>query len=113
MEIRFLTLPNGKCPSEDFLDKLDNKTLAKVYKLLERLEAKEKLLYPHARKLEGYKNLWELRIKSQQGAIRVFYAYWEKNTIMLISGFVKKSQKTPKRELDKAMHYLQQVGIKL
>lgn len=38
MKVEFLILPNGKRPVEDFFSELDDQTLAKVYKLIERLE---------------------------------------------------------------------------
>ena len=36
--LEFLILPNGKCPVEEFLDDLDDKTVAKVQRYLEALE---------------------------------------------------------------------------
>lgn len=106
-----MILPNGKRPVEDFFGELDDQTLAKVYKLIERLEIEGRLVFPHARKLEGYKGLWELRVQSQRGAVRVFYVYWEQNKVILVSGFIKKSQKTPQRELERAVSYLRQIGV--
>lgn len=113
MKIDFLTLPNGKRPAEEFFQQLDNKTLAKIYRLIERLEAEGKLTFPHVRKLEGYKGLWEIRINAQKGALRIFYIHWLHDSIILISGFIKKSQKTPLRELERARSYLKQAGINL
>jgi phage-related protein len=42
--------------------------------------------------------IWELR----PGNNRVFYFFFENDTFVLLHSFRKKSQKTPKRELDKA-----------
>ncbi len=111
MKVEFLRLPNGKKPAEEFFTGLDDTILAKIYKLIERLEIEGRLVFPHARKLEGYKGLWELRINSQRGAVRVFYIYWKQDTIILVSGFMKKSQKTPLRELEKTVNYLKQIGV--
>ena len=51
--------------------------------------------------------IWELR----PGSNRVFYFFFEKDTFVLLHHFRKKSQKTPKREIDRAKsereHYLQ------
>lgn len=113
MKVEFLTLPNGKTPVEDFFRTLDDKSLAKVYNFIEKLEVNHKLTFPHARKIEGYKSLWEMRIKSHKGAIRVFYVYWGKDLAILINGFLKKSQKTPKRELERVVKYLKESGIKI
>ena len=79
MKVEFLALPNGRRPAEEFFEELDDKTLAKIYKLIERLESEGRLLFPHARKLEGYKGLWEIRLLSKMGAVRIFYVYWERD----------------------------------
>ena len=113
MNVGFLVLPNGRCPVEEFLEDLDDKSLAKIYRLIEILKKQGSLPFPHARKMTGLKGLWELRILSKGMAVRVFYVYWEKNKIVLVSGFIKKSQETPKREIDRAMQYLQESGVKL
>ena len=113
MNVEFLVLPNGKCPVEEFLDGLDDKTLAKIYRLIDFLKLHGSLPFPHARKMGGSGNLWELRISSRGKAVRVFYVYRERNKIVLVSGFIKKSQKTPKRELDRAVQYLKDAGVKL
>ena len=113
MKVEFLTLPSGRRPAEEFLEDLDDKTIAKIYKLVERLEVEGRLLFPHARKLEGYRGLWEMRILSQRGAVRIFYVYWQHDTVLLVSGFMKKSQKTPTRELERAVNYLKQGGVNL
>ncbi len=113
MNVDFLTLPNGKCPVEDFMDDLDEKTVAKLYRYIEILEEKGTLPFPHARKMQGYNGLWELRVLSREGAVRIFYIYREKHQILFVSGFIKKFQKTPDREIERAIGYLNQVGVKL
>jgi phage-related protein len=42
--------------------------------------------------------LWELRPTSD----RIFFAYWKDDVFVLLSHFVKKSQKTPMREIERA-----------
>ena len=42
--------------------------------------------------------LWELRPTSD----RIFFAYWKDNVFVLLHHFVKKSQKTPSREIERA-----------
>lgn len=94
------------------MDDLDDKALAKIYRLIEFLKAQGTLPFPHARKIQGVPGVWELRILSRGMAVRIFYVYWERDKIVLVSGFVKKSQKTPPRELERAMQYLREVGWK-
>ena len=44
-------------------------------------------------------DLWELRPIRD----RIFFAYWEDNVFVLLHHFVKKTQKTPRREIERAM----------
>ncbi len=56
-------------------------------------------------KLEGYENLWEFRISHNNNQYRLF-ACWDKNQksiIILLNGFLKKDQKTPSKEINKAL----------
>lgn len=55
---------------------------------------------PHVRHLEG--DLWEMRMKSKSGIARAVYFTVINKRIIVCAAFVKKTQKTPKRELDKA-----------
>ncbi|RKZ86055.1 MAG: type II toxin-antitoxin system RelE/ParE family toxin [Candidatus Parabeggiatoa sp. nov. 1] len=43
--------------------------------------------------------LFEIRAKSQEGIARVFYCTLKEKKIVILHGFVKKSQKTPLKEL--------------
>lgn len=43
-------------------------------------------------------NIWELR----PGSNRIFYFYCEENSFILLHSFRKKTQKTPRREIEKA-----------
>lgn len=52
---------------------------------------------PHTKPLEG--GLFELRVKSKEGIARVFFCTKVGRKIIMLHSFVKKSQKTPKKEL--------------
>jgi len=49
--------------------------------------------------------LFELRIQASGDAARIFYFFFVDETIILVYGFVKKTQKTPRREIEKALRY--------
>lgn len=53
---------------------------------------------PHTKALG--KGLFELRLKGKEGIARVFYCTMIENEIYMLHCFIKKSQKTPKKELD-------------
>jgi len=62
---------------------------------------------PHTRAMgEG---LFEVRVKGPEGIARVFYCTVVQRRIVMLHAFIKKSQKTPKRELDIAKRRLQEV----
>ena len=57
------------------------------------------------RKTIGEGDIWEVRIKLANRIARVLFVI-DKHTMILLHGFIKKSQKTPKQELDLAKQRL-------
>ncbi|HEY9128216.1 MAG TPA: type II toxin-antitoxin system RelE/ParE family toxin [Sulfurovum sp.] len=53
--------------------------------------------------------LFEIRAKGKEGIGRSFFAIAIQNEIVILHSFVKKSQKTPKKELDKARKRLKEI----
>ena len=60
---------------------------------------------PLVRKMDT--DLWEIRISLTSGIARVFFTV-SANTLLLLHGFIKKSQATPKHELELAKNRLKQ-----
>jgi len=77
---------------------------ARFNDLFQILGKEGKLEMPFAKKLDN--NLFEIRIK-HKGQWRATYAYILKNKIIILSAFLKKTQKTPKKEIVKALRRLQ------
>jgi len=53
--------------------------------------------------------LFEIRAKGKEGIGRSLFAVVIQNEIVILNSFVKKSQKTPKKELDKARKRLKEL----
>ncbi len=53
--------------------------------------------------------LFEIRIKAKEGIARVFYCTAVEHEIVVLGSFVKKTQETPKKELDIALKRLKEV----
>lgn len=53
--------------------------------------------------------LFELRLKGAKGIARVFYCTLVNRRIVMLHGFVKKTQKTPRRELQIAQQRLKDI----
>ena len=52
--------------------------------------------------LEGTDGLYEIRVKAGTDIFRIFCFFDEGRLVILLNGFVKKTQKTPATEIDKA-----------
>ena len=61
----------------------------------------DKLLAKYVKFLKD--GLYELRIEWQGNIYRIFFCYDEGRIVILFNGFQKKTQKTPDREIDKAL----------
>ena len=101
MEIQFYKDEMGRVPIEDFLDKLDIKMRQKMLRSIQALqEMGISLRMPLSESLED--GIFELRAKVGSNISRVMYFFVVGNRAVLTHGFVKKTQKTPPRELEKA-----------
>ena len=89
---------NGDKPVEEFIKSLDKKVQLKIGRSLDLLEDFGlEGAYPHVKKLTGT-FLWELRILGAD-SIRIFYVTVIGTIFLLLHGFKKKSQKTPRKEI--------------
>lgn len=86
----------------DFYDKLNPKVQKKfdwTISLIERTRIVPKQYFDH---ITGTDGLWEIRVKVGSDIFRVFSFFDDGNLIILINGFQKKTQKTPKKQIKKA-----------
>jgi len=98
----FYTSQTGNNPVSEFIDNLDPKQQVKVIRILKYIdEFGLQSVIPHVRKLSGYK-LWEIRILGKDN-IRIIYAIYVANKILLLHGFMKKTQKTSSSDIEKAL----------
>lgn len=103
-DVEFYELPNGERPVKTFIDGLDKKMQGKALESLIILgEYGNRLREPHSKALG--KGLFELRIKFASDITRIFYFFVVNNKIIVTNGFVKKTMRTPKSELDLARKY--------
>ena len=61
----------------------------------------EQLHFPHVRHLEG--PIWEIRLQGKAGISRALYVVRIGKRVVVVRVFVKKSQTTPRREIDLAL----------
>ena len=102
--IELYTLPTGQQPIVEFLNGLDAKMRAKALHSISILEEfGNQLREPHSKAMGD--GLFELRIKFSSDISRIFYFFVVDNRIVLTNGFVKKTMKTPKAEIELARKY--------
>jgi phage-related protein len=87
---------------EDFLLKQPKKVQDKIYKVVEIIETYERVPSTYLKAIIGTNGLYEARIKLASSIWRVFCFFDKGRLVILLNGFTKKSQKTPKKEIDKA-----------
>lgn len=103
--IVYFETPSGGLPVYDFIESLNLDTQSKVSNTLDLVsEYGIRLGAPHIKKVTGT-DLWELRILGKD-SIRIFYVTVTGKTFLLLHGFIKKSQKAPKKELKVALSRL-------
>ncbi len=95
---------NGRVPMIEFLESLSIKERAKIYAYIDKLiELKNMGIQPKenlSRYLED--GIFELRLSFEDRISRIFYFYESGKQIIFTHGFVKKEQKMPKNEIERA-----------
>jgi phage-related protein len=91
---------------QDFLLEQPLKAQDKIYKVLEAIETLERIPTSYLKYLVGTKGLYEARIRLGTDIWRVFCFFDQGRIVSLLSGFVKKTQKTPRNEIDKALNLM-------
>lgn len=101
MEIKFYEDSNGHFPVKDFLDSLDIKMRQKMLRSIQALqEMGVSLRMPLSESLQD--GIFELRAKVGSNISRVMYFFVIGNQAILTHGFIKKTQKTPSKEIERA-----------
>jgi len=92
-EIEFYIKPNGRCPTEDFLDSINKKVdIPYIENVLGHLqEHGPKLTGKHVKYLED--GIYELRIQTVSGQFRLLYFFFDETKIIITHGFHKKEKK--------------------
>jgi phage-related protein len=82
---------------------------ARFLRLAERIASigLESLSEPHVKHLEG--KLWELRLTGRDGIARALYVTAIGRRVVVVRSFVKKTQKTPRSEIELALQRANEV----
>ena len=112
-EIIFYETDFGDKPVDEFLAALDAAVRAKIVRALELLRTQQIVPAKFWKKLSG-SGLWEVRVEYAGDIYRVLATFAKNNRVILLHAFQKKSQKTPRQDMEIALQrqkrYLQQHG---
>jgi phage-related protein len=98
-EIEYYEAANGQIPVREFIETLNVKERAKVAWTIDLLmEFGINLGMPYAEHVEG--DLWELRARLSNSRYRIIYFLNTGKVFIMLHGFVKKTQKISKNDLD-------------
>ena len=102
MKVIYYVTDAGRRPVEEFIKNLNVHSREKFFEVVELLENFGKSVsLPHVKNIGNA--IFELRFEGVEGAIRVLYFFFDGEKAILTNGFIKKSNKTPKNEKEKAM----------
>lgn len=88
---------------ESFLKSQPQKVQDKIFKIIEAIETLERVPSNYLKFLVGTDGLYEARIQLGSNIWRVFCFFDNDKLVILLNGFQKKTQKTPKNEIEKAL----------
>ena len=88
---------------EEFFDSQSEKVKEKIDYILFLITTTERIPGKFFQYMDGTDGLFYIRIDFESNIYRIFCCFDEGNLVVLFNGFQKKSQKTPKNEIDKAL----------
>ncbi len=93
---------------QKFFSEQREKVQDKIIWTFELIEELQRVPETYLKHLENTDGLFEIRIQQGSDIFRVFCFFDEGKLIVLANGFQKKTQKTPKKEIEKALKIKQE-----
>ena len=104
--VAFYRTASGAQPVRDWLLEASDQDRRTIGKDIQRLEFEWPVGMPHCRPLG--KGLWEVRSRISDGRLgRVIFCVSERR-LLLLHGFIKKTAKTPRQDIDLALRRMQE-----
>ena len=92
----------------DFYEKLPDNVQAKIEWTLNLIRVTPQVPEKYFKHLEGTKGLYEIRVEFGSNIYRIFSFFDRGNLVVLGNAFKKKTQKTPKQELERAIKIMEE-----
>lgn len=87
----------------DFYKGLGTNVKTKIQYVLELIKQVDRVPAKFLAPMSGYEGLYEIRVEYQSNIYRIFCCFDEGRLVVLFNGFQKKTQKTPKDVIERAM----------
>ena len=91
---------------DDFFKAQSQKIRDKIIKVLDIVEQVERIPTKYLKYIEGTNGLFEIRVQLGSNIFRIFCFFDGNKFVILLTGFQKKSQKTPRTEIDRAVRLM-------
>lgn len=88
---------------DNFFKEQTRKVQDKIIKVLDILESVERVPSTYLKYIEGTNGLFEVRVQLGTNIFRIFCCFDGNRLVVLFSGFQKKTQKTPPKEIERAL----------
>jgi len=88
---------------QNFFDKQNKKVKAKIVWTFDLVEDLQRVPETYLKHIENADGLYEIRVQLGSDIFRVFCFFYKGKLVVLANGFQKKTQKTPKKEIDMAL----------
>jgi phage-related protein len=91
----------------DFYEKQPDNVQAKIEWTLKLIQITRQVPDKYFKHMEGTKGLYEIRVEVGSNIYRIFSFFDHGNLVVLGNAFMKKTQKTPKQEIKKALKIME------
>lgn len=88
---------------QKFFEKLRDKVKAKIVWTFELIEELPQVPETYLKHIENADGLYEMRIQQGNDIYRIFCFFDQRQLVVIINGFQKKDNKTPKKEIERAL----------
>ena len=88
---------------QEFFEKQRDKVKDKIIWTLDLIEDLQRVPESYLKHIENTDGLFEIRVQQGSDIFRIFCFFDQGQLVVITNGFQKKTQKTPKQEIDKAL----------
>lgn len=93
---------------DEFLKAQQPKVRDKIIKILDIIEQVDRIPSTYLKYMEGTNGLFEVRVQFGSNIFRIFCFFDGNKFVVLLTGFQKKTQKTPPEEINRAVRLMEE-----